>query len=109
MVISFSKTTAFEHLRDMGYVVSFRTEERKRTPRDGVQETWCNRGRGKEKEFDVLVYHLAEMEPEQQCFKHFHNMSGFDTRGDWLRAVMSMHGGVPPTGHFYLVSRGEQP
>jgi len=109
MVISFSDKTAFEQLRDEGFVVSYRPGERERTPREGVQQTWCNRGRGEEKEFDVRVRHLAYMEPEETLFGEFQSMSGFSHRRDWLTAVMRMHGKVPPTGHFYLVTRtGEE-
>lgn len=105
MVISFSNKTAFEQLRDEGFVVSFRPVERERTPREGVQETWCNRGRGTEKEFDVRVRHLAHMESEENQFREFYPMSGFEPLQNWLVAVMKMHGKVPPTGHFYLVTR----
>jgi len=109
MVISFSNDTAFEQLRDEGHVITFRPDERKRTPRTGGQKTWCNRGRGKSKEFDVMVQHLTEMEPGQDCFKWFHHTSGFAGKTGWLKAVLSLHGEVPPTGHFYLVTRrGEQ-
>lgn len=107
MVISFSHNTAFEQLRDEGFVVSFRPDERTRTPRDGWQETWCNRGRGEEKEFDVRVRHLAEAGPTDRFFGEFRPMSGFETTGDWKQAVLRLHGDFPPTGHFYLVTRGD--
>ncbi len=106
MVISFSKYTAFQQLREHGFVVSFRTEERSRTPRDDVQHTWCNRGRGEEKEFDVNVRHLAEMSPEEHLFAEFWPMSGYESPEEWKKVVLDMHGEVPPTGHFYLVTRG---
>lgn len=107
MVISFSNDTAFRQLRDKGGVVSFRPHERKATPRDGVQETWCNRGRGRSKEFDVYVTHLAEMEPEEDLFERYVHLSGFSGKEWWLQAVLRMHGEVPATGHFYLVTRGD--
>lgn len=106
MVISFANLTAFRHLRDEGFVVSFRPDERARTPRTGAQQTWCNRGRGEEKAFDVTVRHLAAMAPAEDLFRQFCPMSGFGSRKAWLRAVHDMHGEVPATGHFYLVTRG---
>jgi len=105
MVISFTNQTAWKQLRDEGFVVSYRPDERERTPRDGVQETWCNRGRGTEKEFDVRVRHVGYMEPEENLFREFHPMSGFSHSKYWLQAVMRLHGEVPPTGHYYLVTR----
>lgn len=106
MVISFSNDIAFQQLVYEGYVVSFRAEERERTSRTAAQETWCNRGRGEEKEFDVTVRHLAEMPPERDLFEEFWRMSGFTSSEQWLKAVLDMHGEVPPTGHFYLVTKG---
>ena len=105
MVISFAKMAPFTQLRDHGYVISFRPDERDRTPRDGVQKTWCNRGRGTTKEFDVFVTHLAEKEPGDDYFTVYQQHSGFNTKGDWLAEVLWMHGEVPPTGHFSLVNR----
>lgn len=105
MVISFSNDTAFEQLRDEGFVVTFRPDERKGTPKDGVQQTWCNRGRGEEKVFDVHVRHLAYMWPDDELFGEFYPMSGFRRRQDWLVAVLDLHDEVPATGHFYLVTR----
>lgn len=107
MVITFSHPTAFAQLKHTGSVVSFRADERERTPRDGIQETWCNRGRGQEKEFDVAVSHIHEKEAgsDQSPFQVYHHLSGFKWVEDWKKAVLEMHGKVPPTGHFYLVNR----
>jgi hypothetical protein len=33
-------------------------------------------------------------------------MSGFISPERWMKAVVEMHGEVPPTGHFYLVTKG---
>lgn len=108
MVIMFSDDRAFEQLRDRGQVVSFRERERKSTPRDGYQRTWCNRGRGTEKEFDVLVFHLFEMEPEEDPFEALWPMAGFPNKTAWLKAIYRLTGGVPPTGHFYYVVKAPE-
>jgi len=106
MVISFSNDTAFDFLNSNGHVVSFRTDERKKTPRTTAQETWCNRGRHEPKEFNVTVRHLAEMPAEVDLFGEFYTMSGFASPGEWKEVVVEMHGETQPTGHFYLVTRG---
>lgn len=108
MVISFSNDYAFKQLRDEGFVVTFRTPERERTSRSGAQQTWANRGRGQEKEFDVTVRHLAELTPGAEQFGEFWQMSGFPTPEAWGEAVVEYHGDVPDDGHFYLVTRGWQ-
>lgn len=107
MVISLSVRPAFEQLRDQGAVVSFRGSERELTPREGHQETWCNRGRNLSKEFDVTVTHLAEKEPGDGTdqFGIYLPLSGFEDTGSWLKAVLRLHDEVPPRGHFYLITR----
>lgn len=108
MVISFSNDTAFTQLRDEGFVVTFRPEERERTSRTAAQHTWANRGRGQEKEFDVSVRHLAELTPDGSQFGEFWKMSGFPSPAEWERVVEEMHGEMPESGHFYLVTKGWQ-
>lgn len=103
MVISFSEQRAFEQLK-RGGVVTFRPDERERTPRDEPQETWSNRGRGEPKEFDVLVFHLAEQPAVGGHFDALASLSGFDSVEDWKQAVLRLHGDFPPTGHFYYVT-----
>lgn len=105
--MTFTHPLAFEQLRDEGFVVSFRADERERTPRDGSQMTWVNRGRGETKEFDVLVQHLGTTGSGPTLFRHLWPMSGFPDPDGWMLAIREFHGGLPDTGHFYMATRGE--
>lgn len=112
MVISFSDRRAFKQLRDYGAVVTFRETKRKATPDEGTQRTWCNRGRGTEKEFNVEVTYLAEKEAGMgyELLGTYTALSGFGGRSEWLRAIFDFCGGeVPPSGHLYLVTRPDTP
>lgn len=104
MVISLSHDTAFAKLEDDGYVVTFRSNQRK----NRFTETWCNRGRGTEKEFDVHVAEICEIR-DSIGLEEFVEAAGFRTKRDWEVAIMELNDGeLPSTGYLYLVTRIDQ-
>ena len=103
MVISFSHDTAFTRLRDRGEVVTFRERRRKRPN----CETWCNRGRGQGKEFDVEIEEIGERAPDHESLAPHAGVSGFGGVDEWIEAIRDLNGGVPDAGYLYRVRRAD--
>lgn len=100
MVISFSNDFAFSFLETEGYVATFRAQRRKRPN----CETWCNRGRGEPKEFDVRVTEVGEFFPTAGMLDPLAGASGFDVPSAWVEAIQEYHSS-PEAGWVYLVTR----
>ena len=109
MVISFASEPAFQYLKKVGYVVTYRKNERSRTPSNGEkQETWCNKGRGETREFDVHIRFLKEVPIEElhDTLSTYREHSGFPSMIAWVDEIESLNGGeVPDKGYLYLANR----
>jgi hypothetical protein len=103
MVITFSEDQAFAHLRDEGYVYTFRTSRRA----NPNVRTWAARGRGKPKEFDVVIREVREAAPGGAALGQYAPASGFVTTLGWKQAIrrQSDGAGLPDSGWYYLVVR----
>lgn len=103
MVISFTDDTAFEYLDEYGYVVTFRESRRKRPN----CETWCNRGRGLPKEFDVRVSEICRADPGgvDTDLSTFATASGFGDAVSWRAAIRQLNDGDTGEGWLYLVTK----
>lgn len=101
MVIGFANDTAFSQLDEHGFVATFR-ESRRARPNC---ETWCNRGRGKEKEFDVRVIELGETTPNGDKITQYRPLSGFQSEDDWRNAMADLNDELPESGWLYLVTK----
>lgn len=101
MVISFSVEPAYNYLRQYGFVVTFRKSRRKRPN----CETWCNRGRGKSKEFDVRISEICNIDPSEPLMESFAAISGFFEAAAWQDAIADVNGAMPDEGWLYMVVR----
>lgn len=109
MVISFAEDDAFEHLKEHGFVVTFREQRRENSDCD----TWVNRGRGKQKEFDVHITELCRQElgPNGYPKGNYNPMfqlqsaSGFGDLDRWIGAIHRVNNEMPSEGWLYLVSK----
>lgn len=99
MVISFSNDIAWRQLVDHGEVVTFRKSRRK----NPNGKTWCNRGRGQTKEFDVVIEEIGQAKPIHSHLEEYVSLSGFDDCYDWIRAIESLNGSKPEFGWLYRV------
>lgn len=102
MVISFSKDQAFEQLEKENKVYTLRMERRA----EDEEDTWVNRGRGNEKEFDAEVTLLGQVH-HVDLLRHYAGDSGFWNVRNWLDALQEIHGeGTDFTGaYLYRVTR----
>lgn len=101
MVISFSSDPAFLHLEEHGYVATFR-KSRRENPNC---ETWCNRGRGETKEFDVRITEVGEVAPIAEELAPFALMSGFGEVRPWQQEIHELNGTLPDSGWLYFVTK----
>lgn len=102
MVISFTVDEAFSQLRRHGFVFTFRWKQRE----NPYGETWVNRGRGEEKEFDAWVAEIGRMKPFLGNLSVFHLASGFPSTKAWKEEIMEMRPDENTEyGYIYLVSR----
>lgn len=102
MVISFTVDEAFRHLRNTGFVVTFRPDRRKQVD----QLDWANRGRGEPKEFDVFVGNLGNTVPPGGWeMRRLAPWSGLTTLDRWVSVIEELHGELPEQGHLYGVHR----
>ena len=99
MVISFSHEIPWRQIVEDGEVVTFRKRRRK----NPNCQTWCNRGRGQTKEFDVRIREIGEVEPTPETLSQYVDRSGFDSTNDWVDAIQQLNGDVPETGWLYVV------
>jgi len=105
--ISFSHPLAWDFLYTHGYVATFR--KRRRT--SGTCDTWCNRGRGEEKEFDVHVQEVGEVDFDNggtKMLRHFSSISGMETSSCWRRAIEEVNGELPESGWLYVVTKATE-
>jgi|GEM_PF-5881584 len=101
--ISFSHPLAWDFLTTYGYVATFRTRRRK----SGTCDTWCNRGRGEPKEFDVHVQEVGHVDLHDgglRTLRHFSSISGMETSSVWRAAIEEVNGELPDEGWLYLVT-----
>jgi len=99
MVISFSDETAWEQLVGEGEVVTFRSQRRAHPN----CSTWCNRGRGQKKEFDVRIEEIGAVEPTPEELADYADKSGFEDVQKWVKAIHELNGGLPKQGWLYRV------
>lgn len=99
MVISFSHDTAWEQLVTEREVVTFRTQRRA----NPNCSTWCNRGRGQTKEFDVRIEEIGCVEPTPTVLSEFVSTSGFEDVHKWIEAIHNLNGTSPREGWLYRV------
>ena len=104
MVISFSNDDVFSFLEQYGYVATFRSSRRKRPN----CKTWCNRGRGQEKEFDVRIVEIGEVRPFDAGTNmvDFEIASGLGGLENWRDAIREFHGEVK-SGWLYIVVKDD--
>jgi hypothetical protein len=100
MVISFNNDIAWRQLVDHGEVVTFR----KRRRENPNCETWCNRGRGQTKEFDVKIEEIGKVVPEREPLLPYLKRSGFETIDDWIGAIEELNSGNVESGWLYRVT-----
>lgn len=100
MVISFSHDMPWRELVEEGEVITFRKSRRARPN----CTTWCNRGRGKTKEFDVEIKEIGEVEPSSKNLKPYAGKSGFGSVSAWREAIADLNGNIPATGYLYRVT-----
>ena len=104
VVISFSADTAFDYLRENGYVYTFRAS--RRAEPDG--EVWVSRGRGEPKEFDGTCEEVeSSVPPTADVLDEYAGESGFGTASDWRDAIDELNDGLPAGGFIYQVDRDE--
>lgn len=101
MVISFSNDIAWSELVGEDEVITFRGRRRKRPD----CTTWCNRGRGQSKEFDVKIEEIDRMRPSKSNLEPYVDKSGFDSVRSWQQAIRSLNREMPDQGWLYRVSR----
>lgn len=99
MVISFSHEVPWRQIVENGEVVTFRKRRRK----NPNCQTWCNRGRGQTKEFDVKIREVGEIEPTAESLAQYVDRSGFANTERWIDAIQQLNGSVPESGWLYLV------
>lgn len=100
MVISFSHDVPWRELVEEGEVITFRKSRRARPN----CTTWCNRGRGQTKEFDVVIEEIGEVEPSSKNLEPYADKSGFESVSAWRQAIIDLNGGIPDTGYLYRVT-----
>lgn len=100
MVISFSHEIPWRQIVKDEEVVTFRKRRRK----NPNCHTWCNRGRGQTKEFDVKIREIGEVEPTTEELSAYVDRSGFASAGDWIDAIRELNGTIPDTGWLYIVT-----
>ena len=100
MVISFSHEIPWQQLVENGEVVTFRKRRRK----NPNCQTWCNRGRGQTKEFDVKIREIGEVEPDEETLSQYTDQSGFSSTESWIDAIQQLNGDVPESGWLYVVT-----
>jgi hypothetical protein len=105
MVISFRHDAAWKQLLAEFEVVTFRTD--RRADPDGT--TWCNRGDGEPKEFEVEVEEIGAVDPSVEALDEFVPQSGFESADAWLRAIEELNGDRPEEGWLYRVVPVEIP
>lgn len=105
MVISFTNEKAWEHLKEFGFVTTFRPKRE----RPDIK-TWANRGRGEPKEFDVLVTELGKVVfgEDEQVMHRTAGASGFGSPPVWRNAIREIHGEIPDQGWIYLVKKKDE-
>ena len=99
MVISFSHDVPWRELVEQREVITFRKSRRARPN----CTTWCNRGRGKTKEFDVVIEEIGEVDPSSNNLKPYVGKSGFGSVSAWRKAIVDLNGTVPDRGYLYRV------
>jgi len=97
--ITFSHPVARQQLEDNGVVVTFREHERT------TGATWWRKTRTGPKEGDVHVAHVCSVGPvfEDPAIERHAGESGFDSKYDWINAMIEFCGGEPQSGHLYRV------
>lgn len=96
MVITFTSEKAWAHLRDKGFVYTYRKNRRKafekleRTGRVlvGVID-WTSRGRGKPKISDVTIHEVGEMTPSGLVI--YVEWSGFGSWQKWFDEIQRLN------------------
>lgn len=101
MVISFRSERAYSQLNSEGYVATFRKNRRKRPN----CETWCNRGRGQTKEFDVRISEIATVEPVTENLESLAQVSGFGDVESWQDEIVTLNESLPNSGWLYFVTK----
>lgn len=100
MVISFSHDIAWKQLIDEGRVVTFRSQRRK----NPNGRTWCNRGRGQTKEFDVEISEIGQAMPTDKDLEPYVDFSGFDSVNEWETAIQNLNSSTTDSGWLYEVT-----
>lgn len=107
VVFPFADDTAFGHLRDHGFVYSFRANQRA----DPNGDCWINRGRGTKGVLKESDWQCKEVEtgvpPTTDILDEYAGESGFGTADAWRDAIRELNGGLPESGFIYRVERAE--
>ena len=103
MVISFSHEIAWGQLVKHDEVVTFRRSRRK----NPSCQTWCNRGRGQTKEFDVTIREIGQVRPVEEELTPYVDRSGFESVEEWVRAIEELNPGETEVGWLYTVTPTE--
>lgn len=102
--MSFVDDSAFGHLRDHGYVYTFRASRRA----EPNGEVWVSRGRGEPKEFDGTCEEVeSRVPPTADVLDEYAGESGFGTAGNWRDTIEELNDGLPAGGFIYRVDRDE--
>lgn len=107
IVMPFADDTAFEYLRENGYVYTFRKNQRAEPNGD----VWINRGRGTEGVLKDHNWTCEEVEsrvpPTADVLDEYASESGFGTAENWREAIAELNNGLPAGGFIYRVERDE--
>lgn len=105
IVFPFADDTAFAHLRENGYVYTFRKNQRAEPNGD----VWINRGRGTDRVLKEHEWTCEEVEsrvpPTVDVLSEYADESGFGTADDWRDAIADLNDGLPARGFIYQVGR----
>lgn len=85
-------------LESSGVCFSFRTSDRT------TGRTHYRYERTGQKQADVIISRVSdEMLPTADNLSPYRQLSGFESTGDWCRAIKDIHGDLETKGHVYRI------
>lgn len=97
--IIFTNPTARRQLINEGQVVTFRSNLRT------TGDTWWRESRLGPKEGNVKVTKIRDVDPtDTESLAKYSELSGFESVKQWQKAIRSINGTTPQSGHLYKVT-----